>query len=50
MKRAKRFPRRAVTLAICRARVRRAACILAGCLGVTADDVLARAGLGDLAC
>lgn len=50
MKRAKRLPRRAVTLAICRARVRRAAGFLARCLGVKADDVLARAGLGNIAC
>jgi len=50
MKRAKKLPRRAVTLAICRARVRRAAGILAGCLGVPVGDVLFKAGLGDFAC
>lgn len=42
MKRAKRY-RRAVVLAICRARVRRAAAVLARCLGVSVEDVLLRA-------
>ena len=50
MKRAKRLPRRAVTLAICRERVRRAAGILAKCLGVSADEVLEKSGLGSVRC
>lgn len=50
MKRAKRLPRRAVTLAICRARVRRAAGILAECLGVPVDELLEKYGMGAFRC
>jgi hypothetical protein len=45
MKRAKRLPRRAVTMAICRARVRRAARVFAECLGVPVGEVLRLSGL-----
>ena len=45
MKRAKRQPRRAVMLMVCRARVRRAARVFAECLGVPVGEVLRMAGL-----
>lgn len=40
MKRAKRQPRRAVMLMVCRVRVRWAVRVLAGCLGVPVGEVL----------
>lgn len=47
MKRAKRLPRRAVTLAFCRARVRYAAQVFAECLGIPVGEVLRIAGVGE---
>jgi hypothetical protein len=45
MKRAKKQPRRAVTLAICRGRVIRSAETFAECLGVPVGEVLRIAGV-----
>jgi hypothetical protein len=45
MKRAKKLPRRAVMLAICRGRVIRSAEAFAECLGVPVDELLRIAGV-----
>lgn len=47
MRRAKRLPRRAVTLAFCRARVRYAARVFAECLGIPVGEVIRVAGMGE---